>query len=143
MADPFADVDDYQTRTGQALSTAEQEQVTTLLGEASALIRLYAPGIDDRITAGVPDATLVAGLCVRMVSRYLANPVQAAALTTGPFTTSWAAANSRGLWLSADELAILNPPVLRTTPRGVGTIRVSTVVGTARPGPARCLPPWV
>lgn len=142
MADPFADVNDYEVRTGQTLSTEEQAQVTELLGEASALIRLYALGIDDRITAGIPDATLVTGLCVRMVRRYLANPEQAAALTTGPYTSSWAAANSRGLWLAADDLALLNPPVQRTTPRGVGTIRLSTVVGTARPGPARSLPPW-
>ena len=143
MADPFATSEDYELRTGQTLDPDRKPQVTALLGDASELIREHSPGIDDRMAATPPSPSqsLVAGICVRMVVRYLANPELAAAASSGPFAKSWASNNARGLWLTDDELAVLNPPAATTTARGVGNIRVGTVVGTARQ--ARCLPPWV
>lgn len=141
MADPFATPDDYTARTGQTLDSSERVQVTTLLEEASELIREHSPGIDARITAENLAPTLATGICVRVVQRYMANPTQAAARTTGPFTVSWSGANTRGLWITEDELATLNgPATASTTARGVGSVRLATVVGTARQG--RCLPPW-
>jgi hypothetical protein len=141
MAASFASSEDYELRTGQTLDAQGKAQVSALLGEASELIREHSPGIDDRVTAGSPAPTLVAGITVRMVSRYLANPDQASNLATGPFSRGWAAVNARGLWVTEDEKAVLNPVTASTTARGVGNIRVGTVVGTARS--ARCLPPWV
>jgi hypothetical protein len=138
VADSFAGTDDYATRTGQTLTTAEAAQVAVLLGEASEMIREASPGIDDRMAAGSPAPTLVTGICVRMVFRYLANPKQSASDTTGPFTSSWAGANTRGLVLTEDDLAILNRTIGQiATPRGVATIRVGVPVGTARNGPYR------
>lgn len=128
MADPFADSDDYATRTGQVLSDGQIAQVTALLEESSELIREHAAGLDARMAAGSPAVTLVTGVCVRVVQRYLANPTQASQLVKGPFSVAYAAANARGLYLTEDDLSGLLPAGKAAA--GVGTIRVGLPVGT-------------
>lgn len=134
MADPFADSDDYATRTGQVLSDAQIAQVTALLEESSELIREHAAGLDARMAAGSPPATLVTGVCVRVVQRYLANPTQASQLVKGPFSVAYAAANARGLYLTEDDLVGLIPPLATGKVRGVGTFRVGLPVSPSRHG---------
>lgn len=126
----FANTEDYAARTGQTLTDAQITQVALLLEEASALMRGSSTDLDARMAAGQPAATLVTGICVRIVMRYLANPTQASQLTTGPFSRAYAAVNARGLYLTADDLADLAPPVQAGVARGVGTVRVGLPVGT-------------
>lgn len=130
--DPFANSQEYAARTNQPLSEQQQLQVSALLGDASALMRKHAPGLDARVTAGAVERALVVGTCVRVVERYLANPSLAAQVTVGPFSRAWAAANARGLFLTADELADLGPTLSAGRAAGVGTIRLGLAVGPAR-----------
>lgn len=140
MAVAYARAAEFAERTGQVLSAAEQMQIEALLGEASALMRAHSADLDERLAATTTEETLVTGICIRVVARYLANPHQAAQVGTGPFTRAWAVANARGMWLTDDELADLAPPAPAGAARGVGTVRVGLAVGTA--GQRRRLGRW-
>lgn len=129
--DPLATYQEYELRTARTLSAAERVQVTALLGDASALIRSASADLDARIAAGTLDAGLVTGIAVRVVQRFLSNPTGASQVTSGPFSRAYAASNTRGLFLTDEDLAALTPPVVNGA-RGVGTIRVGLPVGVAR-----------
>lgn len=120
----LATADDYQTRTGETLDVPGIAQVTVLLAEASALMRQEAPGLD------ALDATLVTGICCRVVERYLGNPTQATQLGTGPFIEGYSSANATGLALTDREKAQLHPIPVSTgkVPVGIGSIRVGVTV---------------
>lgn len=138
MAAVYASAAEYAERTGAvALSEAQHVQVTALLAEASALMRAAAVDLDDRLAAGTLERIVVAGVCVRVVHRYLANPTGASQLTSGPFSSSWSAESARGLWLTTDDVAALVPAAPVGTVSGVGTIRVALPVRPGRGEPRR------
>lgn len=132
MADPYADNEDYAARTGQTLSAAQEAQIDLLLAEVSEMIRARAVDVDARLEADPPTLalTVVQGVAIRAVQRYLANPTQAAQLVKGPFSAAYAAVNARGLWLTDDDLAELAPVPLAGITPGIGTIRLGRPMGT-------------
>lgn len=102
----LVDLVDYLTRTGQVLDdldVAEQQQLITTLGDASALIRLEA-GVDwiadDGVSVTTPAA--VVPIVVAMVQRKLMNPSGLTGETLGDH--SWQMANaSPDLYLTKAE----------------------------------------
>lgn len=125
-AAPYATAVEYAERTAQHLSDTQHVQVTSLLAEASALMRANAGDLDGRIAAGLVERVVAEGVCVRIVHRYLANPTGVSSMTTGPFGQSWSnqQAARAGLYLTADDLAALVPAESGVGAVSVGTIRV-------------------
>ncbi|WP_018503077.1 hypothetical protein [Parafrankia discariae] len=103
---PLVDLAAYLTRTGQVLADldiAEQAQLTALLGDASALVRLEA-GLDwvagDGVTVTTPD--VVVPVVVAMVRRSTDNPEGLTGETLGDH--SWQMGNaSADLYLTKAE----------------------------------------
>lgn len=112
----YATSTDLQSRW-RALTTAEQSQATTLLGDASTWIRAWIPSVDERITAGLLDSELVKIVACSMVKRAmlgLGHEGQAShqhTETMGPFTETENAVfrNPDGnLYLTRDEFDLLD-----------------------------------
>lgn len=70
----YATLPDVETRLGRPLSESEQAQVTALLGDVEALIKSRIPDLDDQVTAGTIDETLVVMVEVAAVLRVIRNP---------------------------------------------------------------------
>lgn len=134
--EPLTTQPDVEAALLRPLTATEQNYILGLIAQASALLRLTAPSIDDRLaryaldptdrTAVSPDA--VSAVLAGVVKKYLVNPTGIASTTetTGPFSrsTSYALRSEkerRGvLEITADDLAVLFPS--RKRPRA-GTIR--------------------
>lgn len=111
----FADETDVEAALGRDLTTAESEQVDTLLEEATDLLIGYLGCEPDP----APDA--VVRVCARMVARVFAQAASANApvvgasqvqQTAGPFSfgTSFPAVASSGSpWLTANDKVALRP----------------------------------
>lgn len=110
--DPFATSDDVAARW-RPLTSVEQEQADTLVGDASVLLRSRYGDIDARIASGDLDAgaalVVVAGMVRRaMVGAAAGDGVTQSSETVGPFSHSQSYANPMGnLFLTAaDDLLI-------------------------------------
>ena len=108
MADSFAAASDLEARW-RTLSPAEQTRADVLLGDASALIRDAAPGIDARIAAETMDAVVPKAIACAMVKRVMQGPTELEGVSqttqgAGPFSQGVTFANPGGnLYLSRDE----------------------------------------
>lgn len=116
MADPFAIPSDIEDRW-RPLTPEETARAETLLSDASADIRLAAPGIDDRIAAYAEDPRptnsldpdIPLAIACAMVKRVLlggdaTDGVNQASVTTGPFANSYTYSNPTGnLYLTKAE----------------------------------------
>lgn len=148
---PFATVQDVAARW-RALSDAEKTLTTTLLADASAVIRAKVPDVDTRIGNGKLDPALPRLVTVNMVLRVLRNPRAIRSETVGPYSATYDPALTGGFMvLTADELALLaapvtvNPAATTATVPGVGSIAlrpalapsitVTTPTGTATERP--------
>ena len=112
MADPFATAADVAT-VWRALTPAEEATTEFYLEFASEIIRMHLPSIDARIAAGTLSAVLVKGVVVAMAKRALVNPeglrsVQRQIEDYSETLTRDASLGSGGVFLSADELAMLS-----------------------------------
>lgn len=114
MAEPFAIPDDLAARW-RPLSATERATAETLLGDASAYIRVEVSDVDERIAA-VPqclDPAVPRMIVCAMVKRAMLAPVDqgaAAAVqqTAGPFSQSTTFANPTGdLYLTSRERKML------------------------------------
>lgn len=97
----------------RALTPAETSAAEFYIEFASELIRSEIPSIDERIIAGTLSPVLVKGVVVQMVKRTLMNPegyrtVQESIEDYSTTMTRDSALSTGGLYLSADELAILS-----------------------------------
>lgn len=106
MAD-FATAADLAARW-RPLSGDEEATASTLLGDASAIVRAECPGIDARVTAETVDAELVKATACAMVKRaMLASErpgVAQAQETIGPFANMATYSNPLGdLYLTRQE----------------------------------------
>lgn len=114
----FATVSDVAARW-RPLSDAEEIIAATLLDDASDIIRLRFPDVDDRITAGTLSADSVTRIVATMVKRAMINMdtagVAQRSQTAGPFAVSDKFTNPTGnLYLTADELLLFEVlPYLR------------------------------
>ncbi|MEX5637408.1 hypothetical protein [Parafrankia sp. FMc2] len=121
---PLVDLAAYLTRTGQALAdldAAEQAQLTALLGDASALVRLEA-GLDwvaeDGVTVTTPD--VVVPVVVAVVRRSASNPEGLTGETLGDH--SWQMANaSADLYLTKSERTTVRRAAGRL---GIGSVQM-------------------
>lgn len=100
MAEPFATPDDLEARW-RPLSPAEKERATVLLGDASALIRDLAKGIDQRIADEQIDPATPKSIACAVVKRAMHSPagydgVTQAQSTAGPFQQGVTFANPSG-----------------------------------------------
>lgn len=98
--EPFATADDLAGRW-RALTEAEQDRATVLLGDASAFVRATCAGIDDRITAGTLELAVVVAVVCGMVKRAmlageLGEGVGQQQQTAGPFGASMTFTNPTG-----------------------------------------------
>lgn len=107
---PFATAFDVADRW-RPLSPAEETIATTLVGDASALIRARFPGIDSQIAAGAVDAQILLIVVAGMVKRALIAPdegVTQQSEAAGPFTHSRSYANPmRNVFLTAADLVLI------------------------------------
>jgi hypothetical protein len=129
---PFADPGHYAVRTGQTLDSTQMAQVGVLLDEASALLRERVSDLDARLAAGTLAAAIPKGIVCDMVFRYIANPTRASSVGTGPFVSTYASVNARGLYVTDDELAALAPASAAGAGAGVGSIRLGLPVSPRR-----------
>lgn len=110
MAAPFATVDDVAARW-RPLTSAEQNVATTLVADASALIRARFPGIDDQIAAGGIDAQILTIVVSGMVKRALIAPddgVSQESEGIGPYSRSQSFANPmRNVFLTEADLTLI------------------------------------
>lgn len=100
IPEPFATADDLAARW-RALTPAEEERATVLLGDASAFVRATCAGIDARIEAETLELAVVVAVVVGMVKRAmlagdLGEGIGQQQQTAGPFGTSLTFANPTG-----------------------------------------------
>jgi len=95
------------------LSTAEQAQATTLLDDASAIVRAEVPTVDAQITAATLDTGLVLAIVCGMVKRAMiagdtGEGVSAQQETAGPFAYSQTFSNPMGnVYLTKQDRRLL------------------------------------
>lgn len=98
--EPFAVASDLADRW-RALTPAEEDRATILLGDASAFVRATCAGIDDRIEAGTLELAVVVAVVVGMVKRAmlagdLGEGIGQQQQTAGPFGASLTFTNPTG-----------------------------------------------
>lgn len=110
------------------LSDAETSRVETLIGFASAALRLKLPGVDNYIARGAIDPQLVAVAVAAKVRDVLANPEGASqwSQSIGPASVSrsYGGDNRRrvGLFVfTDDDISALLPQPSRDIPRTIRT----------------------
>lgn len=113
MADPFADYSDVEDRW-RTLSSTEQDIATTLLEDASDMIRSRWTDVDARILSGSLTVQTLTRITANMVKRAMVNldsdGLESRSQTAGPFSVSDKFANPLGnLYLSADDVRQLDP----------------------------------
>lgn len=112
--DPFATVTDLVVRW-RSLSSAEETVVaTTLLEDASDMVRSRWPDMDSRIaTGGIQENTVirvVAGMVRRAMMNRDVEGVTQLQQTTGPFSDGATFSNpNNNLYFSADDVRALDP----------------------------------
>lgn len=115
------------------LSTAEEQQVTVLLEEASAKLRRAIPNLDTRIGTGEVDAVLARAVVTNAVLRVLKNPSGVTQQSAGPETASWSGVRATGeVTITASDVA----DVLPATTGGARGSYVGTIWTTPGPPPA-------
>jgi hypothetical protein len=118
MPGSYATWEDVQDRW-RTLSTTEETTATARLAEASALLRILIPDLEDRLAAENDPAgdlaTMIKGKAVDAVLRVLQNPEGARqkSESAGPFSHSMTLAGqpSTGVYFTDDELMPLRPSV--------------------------------
>lgn len=111
--DALADVNDVIARW-RPLSPEETSVVETLLEDASDMVRVRWPDIDQRLESGAVSSITVIRIVAGMVRRAMLNRnvegVTQGSETTGPFTDSQTYSNpNNNLFLSADDIRALDP----------------------------------
>lgn len=119
MAD-FATSQDVADRW-RLLTPDEHSRATVRLGDASALLRRFMPGIDDRIAADTTGtlAQVARSAAADAVIRFLRNPEGAKSLqeTIGPRSYGLTfEGGASGLFFTEDELAPLRPSAPAPSP---------------------------
>ena len=118
MAD-LATIADVEARW-RTLSADEAATAATLITDASGMVRVRVPTIDDRLAAGTLSAETVAGVVARMVLRVMRNPEGKVSESIDDYTYRRSDAVADGsLYLSDDELRLLRPPRAR-----VGSVKL-------------------
>ena len=110
MAAPFATASDVAAPR-RPHTTAEETVATTLVDDASALIRARFPGIDTQIANGGIDPKILTIVTSGMVKRALVAPLDGVsqdAETAGPYSHSQSFANPmRNVFLTAADLTLI------------------------------------
>lgn len=113
MLVPFANTYDIEARW-RPLSDAETARATTLLRDASALIRAERPTVDAMMFAQTMDEQVPRMIAVAMVKRAMvggedAQGVQSQQQTAGPFSQQFTFSNPSGdLYLTRGEKRLLS-----------------------------------
>lgn len=126
MAD-FATFEDIES-IWRPLNDSEQTAATERLAEASALLRILVPGIDDRAAADPNLAILAKAKVVNAVFRVMRNPMGAKQLqeAAGPFSHSMSGmdgSGSNGVFFTDDELMVLRASTAQIGSSYVGVRR--------------------
>lgn len=113
MAVPFATYADVEARW-RTLTSAEQTVATTLLADASDMVRTRWTDVDARIASGSLDAESVKRVVANMVKRAMDRPVpdgfETFNQTSGPFSVGGKVANPNGnLFFTAEDLRLFEP----------------------------------
>lgn len=113
MADPFATYADVEARW-RTLTPAERAVATTLLGDASDMVRTRWTDVDAWITAGSLDADSVKRVVATMVKRAMLvgdnEGLESRSEGAGPFSYSDKFANpNANLYFTADDLRLFEP----------------------------------
>lgn len=114
MSDPFAQWQDVQARVRYVFTVADQAYVSTLLDDASVMIRGQYPGIDADIAAGTVDLLAARAVAARMVKRIMDIGTEGVkSETAGPFGVTYD--NPSGnLYLTSAERLLLVPTSTQT-----------------------------
>jgi hypothetical protein len=82
----YATPADVESRLGRDLTSEEEAQVTELLEDVEALIKLRIPDLDDKVTAGTIPERIVVMVEVNAVIRVLRNPEAYVSETDGNYS---------------------------------------------------------
>lgn len=95
----YATVSDLEDRW-RVLTSEEANRAQVLISDASATLRVLAPGIEDRITAGTLDAAIPMLIVCAMVKRSMSagdfDGASAQSMTAGPFAQNITYTNPTG-----------------------------------------------
>jgi hypothetical protein len=109
MLPALASAEDFADRLGRPLTEAEATQVAALLEDASTLVRLAA-GVtwveDDELVDDIPDAAVLVTL--NAARRAFDNPQGISQKTVDDVSVSYGRTTQGGLYLTAEEKAILS-----------------------------------
>lgn len=113
MADPFATYADVEARW-RTLTSSEQTVATTLIADASDMIRTRWPDVDQRITDEALAAESVTRVVANMVKRAMIvgdnEGLESRQQTAGPFGVNDKFANpNANLYFTADDLRLFEP----------------------------------
>jgi hypothetical protein len=117
MSAPFATHQDVQARW-RTLVSDEQDIADQLAADASDIIRIRWPNVDDRVTAGELQAESIVRVVAAMVKRAMIRPVpegfESFTQAAGPLSAGGKVANPNGnLYLSAEEVRLFEGPRTR------------------------------
>lgn len=127
----FATVTDVEA-LWRPLSEQETKVGGRLLAFASNLVRSRVPTVDKHIDDGTLQRDLVRDIVATMVKRVLANPEGWKSQTVGPFSAIADANVAAGyLYVSADELAVLQPKSNQTSRTRRGSVQLAAPLAPA------------
>lgn len=116
MGPDLTDLTEVQNLLGDDLDDVEERKVTSWIARASALIRLVAPTVDERMYSGALDPAIVQGIAAEMVTRALQADRIGFRVRSEAFpevTTQYRDSDEPLLYLLDYERDLLSPPVKR------------------------------
>lgn len=116
MALDLTDPDEVQGLLGEVLDEAEARKVQSWIARASALIRLVAPTVDERMNNGAMDPAIVRGIAAEMVTRAVQADRIGFRVRSEAFpevTTQYRDSDEPLLYLLDYERDLLSPPPKR------------------------------
>jgi hypothetical protein len=92
----LASLDDLTALLQRPLTDDQGQRAMQLLMRASALLRVQAPWVDDRIADGSLDPVVVGSVVAGIAKRVILNPGGYVAITTGPYSRTLQTRNGGG-----------------------------------------------
>lgn len=112
IPDNLADLDDLSAVMQRTLTDDQGQRALQLLVRATALLRIQAPWVDDKIADGSLDRLAVGAVVAGVVKRVLQNPGGLVAITTGPYSRTLQTRSGGG---NDGDLVVLPADVAKLT----------------------------
>lgn len=112
LAPMLAELDDVADSLMRPLTDVEGQRAIRLIVKATALLRVKAPWVDDRLADETLSPIAVASAVGGVVARTMRNPTGSVSITTGPYSRTLQARGGLG---SDGDLAVTDSDVAKLT----------------------------